>query len=123
MAEAADTRATRAVRTVATGVTGSAAKTSGRSNGPTGDWRSGITGLPEALLRTTCVADDKTATSTRPPYTAAPPAAPLGSLGQHTPLVPLLRLPHTHPPQRQLQQWEAEEEEEEQGRLHTPATP
>ncbi|CAI7880282.1 unnamed protein product, partial [Closterium sp. NIES-54] len=64
-------------------VTGSAAKTSGRSNGPTGDWRSGITGLPEAHLRTTGTAGNTTATSTQPPSTAAtpiltPPAAPLG---------------------------------------------
>ncbi|CAI7749785.1 unnamed protein product, partial [Closterium sp. NIES-53] len=90
-----------------TGVTGSAAKTSGRSNGPTGDWRSGITGLPEAHLRTTGTASNTTATSTQPPSTAAPPihtppAAPLGSLTPH-PLAPRLWLPHIHPPQRQLQ--------------------
>ncbi|CAI7814477.1 unnamed protein product [Closterium sp. NIES-54] len=52
------------------------------SNGPTGDWRSGITGLPEAHLRTTGTASNTTATSTQPPSTAAPPihtppAAPL----------------------------------------------
>ncbi|CAI7802586.1 unnamed protein product [Closterium sp. NIES-54] len=87
-----------------TGVTGSAAKTSGKSNGPTGDWRSGITGLPEAHLRTTGTASNTTATSTQPPSTAAPPihtppAAPLSSLTVH-PLVPLLWLPHIHPPQR-----------------------
>ncbi|CAI7895739.1 unnamed protein product [Closterium sp. NIES-53] len=40
-----------------------------------------------------------------------PPAAPLASLPRH-PLAQLPRLPHTHPPQRQLQQWEREEEEE-----------
>ncbi|CAI7904705.1 unnamed protein product [Closterium sp. NIES-54] len=67
-----------------TGVTDSAAKMSGRSNGPTGDWRSGITGLPEAHLRTTGTASNTTATSTQPPSTAAPPihtppATPLAS--------------------------------------------
>ncbi|CAI7848394.1 unnamed protein product, partial [Closterium sp. NIES-54] len=49
-----------------------------RSNGPTGDWHSGITGLPEAHLRTTGTASNTTATSTQPPSTAAPPI--------HTPL-------------------------------------
>ncbi|CAI7729256.1 unnamed protein product [Closterium sp. NIES-54] len=52
------------------------------SNGPTGDRRSGITGLPEAHLRTTGTAGNTTNTSTQPPSTAAPPihtppAAPL----------------------------------------------
>ncbi|CAI7844899.1 unnamed protein product [Closterium sp. NIES-54] len=99
------------------GVTGSAAKTSGTSNGPTGDWRSSITGLPEAHLRTTGTASNTTATSRQPPPLShppfhTPPAAPLGSLTLH-PLVPLCRLPLTHPPQRQLQQWETEEEEKQ----------
>ncbi|CAI7729367.1 unnamed protein product [Closterium sp. NIES-54] len=55
-----------------------------QSNGPTGDWRSGIIGLPEAHLRTTGTASNTTATSTQPPSTTAPPihtppAAPLGA--------------------------------------------
>ncbi|CAI7888965.1 unnamed protein product [Closterium sp. NIES-53] len=49
-----------------------------------------------------------------PPFTH--PAALLASLPR-PPLARLLRLPHTHPPQRQLQQWEREEEE--QGTTHT----
>ncbi|CAI7834943.1 unnamed protein product [Closterium sp. NIES-53] len=89
----------------------------GTSNGPTGDWRSSITGLPEAHLRTTGTASNTTATSRQPPPLShppfhTPPAAPLGSLTLH-PLVPLCRLPLTHPPQRQLQQWETEEEEKQ----------
>ncbi|CAI7798495.1 unnamed protein product, partial [Closterium sp. NIES-54] len=44
-----------------------------QSNGPTGDWRSGITGLPEAHLRTTGTASNMKATSTQPPSTTAPP--------------------------------------------------
>ncbi|CAI7842871.1 unnamed protein product [Closterium sp. NIES-53] len=53
----------------------------------------------------------------QPPQTIPPPfhtlpAAPLDSLTLH-PRAPLHRLPHTHPPQRQLQQWEMEEEEKQ----------
>ncbi|CAI7738792.1 unnamed protein product [Closterium sp. NIES-53] len=51
----------------------------------------------------------------RTPLSHTPCYTPSFTPTRHTPLVPLHHLPHTHPPQRQLQQWEMEEEEEGTG--------
>ncbi|CAI7785117.1 unnamed protein product [Closterium sp. NIES-54] len=118
-AEVADTRATGAARTVATGdcslrttgVTGSVTNSElqeQRTHGRLAQQARWATG--DCSLRTTGAAGDTTAASLQPPPLShppfhTPPAEPLGLLILH-PLAPLGPLPHTHPPQRQLQQWE-----------------
>ncbi|CAI7894020.1 unnamed protein product, partial [Closterium sp. NIES-53] len=99
--------ATGATGTRATGATGTLA------TGATGTRATGVTG---SMARRAAGATESRATG------ATGSRATGATLHSHdTPLAPLLRLPHTHPPQRQLQQWETEEEEE--GTVHTPATP